>query len=136
MKRLALIDKDSKQVVNVIMAEPDEIDPYWLTAVSDTANIGDTYDGTEFIKPESNVTISLEEQRTMDMLLGFNYNGTYVSVTKEDCDGVSVVSQSFNRGIYSTTNIRFKNGAILPMTVGEFLKFELTFLAERARFFS
>lgn len=69
------------------------------------------------------------------MLKGFEYNGTDISVTKDDGDGMVQVKASFELGLTSTV-IHFTNGSKLPMTAEEFPKFALQFVTERGKFFS
>lgn len=74
------------------------------------------------------------------MMQGFKYgvnaDGTdrYISVTKDDGDGMVQVKTSFEFGLTSTI-IHFANGTKLPMTAEEFPAFALQFVTERGKFF-
>lgn len=75
------------------------------------------------------------------MMQGFKYgvnaDGTdrYISVTKDDGDGMVQVKTSFEFGLTSTV-IHFANGTKLPMTAEEFPAFALQFVTERGKFFA
>lgn len=86
---------------------------------------------------------ALEAAQARDdaMLQGFIYgtntDGTdrYISVTKDDGDGMVQVKVSFELGLTSTV-IHFANGSKLPMSAEEFPTFALQFVTERGKFFS
>lgn len=93
------------------------------------------------------------ELRDKAMLLGFkhgtNADGTdrYISVTKDDGDGMMQVEATFKRLRDAITNgelppeteiktvIHFKNGTKLPIAEAEFESFSLLFILERGKFF-
>ncbi len=87
------------------------------------------------------------------MMRGFKYgsnpDGTdrYISVTKDDGDGMMQVDATFKRLRNAITNgelpsdteiktvIHFKNGTKLPITEAEYSSFSLLFVIERGKFF-
>lgn len=72
--------------------------------------------------------------RKQSMLDGADYNGTVVSLTKDDGDGLVQVKSAFELGLTDTV-IHFDNGAKLPMGVAEFPAFASWFVTERNKFF-
>lgn len=68
------------------------------------------------------------------MLLGVDYQGSMISLTDVDGNGMLQVKAAFEMGLPSTT-IHFKNGTKLPMTAASFSAFALWFVTERNRFF-
>jgi len=79
----------------------------------------------------------LEKELLRDnlMLQGKEYNGSIISFTKEDGDGVVQVKIAFEMGLQETI-IHFKCGTKLPMKVQDFNEFALWFIQERDKFFS
>jgi len=72
--------------------------------------------------------------RAEAMLSGADYNGTTVSLTKDDGDGLVQVKSGFEMGLTETV-IHFENGVKMPMTAEEFPEFALWFVNERNKFF-
>lgn len=72
--------------------------------------------------------------RDQAMLTGVDYQGSMISLTKDDGDGIMQVSMGFSLD-QSPTVIHFKNGTKLPMTIEEFPTFALWFVKERKKFF-
>lgn len=68
------------------------------------------------------------------MLTGIDYQGSMISLTDVDGNGMLQVKAAFEMGLPSTT-IHFKNGTKLPMTAADFPAFALWFVTERNRFF-
>lgn len=95
------------------------------------------------ITPKTQAQLDAEASQARDdaMLQGFiygtNVDGTdrYISVTKDDGDGMVQVKASFELGLTSTV-IHFSNGSKLPMSAEEFPAFALQFVTERGKFFS
>jgi hypothetical protein len=82
--------------------------------------------------------ITSSETRKQQMLEGdiYTLDGTdyRVSFTKDDGDGMIQVKISFELGMQST-NIRFDNGTVMPMTADKFLEFSTWFVDKRNKFF-
>lgn len=72
--------------------------------------------------------------RDQAMLTGVDYQGSMISLTDVDGNGMLQVKAAFEMGLPSTT-IHFKNGTKLPMTAADFTAFALWFVTERNRFF-
>lgn len=75
-----------------------------------------------------------ENARSEAMLLGFEYKGYKVSVTKGDGDALLQVKAAFEFGLNETI-IHFKNGVNMPITSTEFNDFALAFVTERNKYF-
>ncbi|MFY9141559.1 hypothetical protein [Sulfuricurvum sp.] len=96
----------------------------------------------EYVPQKTQVQLDNEMAQVRDdaMLQGFiygtNIDGTdrYISVTKDDGDGMVQVKMGFDLDP-SPTVIHFKNGSNLPMTIEEFATFAPLFVAERKKFF-
>lgn len=69
------------------------------------------------------------------MLIGADYQGSMISLTDVDGNGVLQVKAAFEMGLTATT-IHFKNGTKLPMAAADFPTFALWFVTERGKFFS
>jgi len=76
-----------------------------------------------------------DRARSKAMLDGVDYNGTVVSLTKSDGDGLVQVKSGFELGLTDTV-IHFENGSKLPMNVADFPEFALWFVNERNKFFT
>jgi len=85
-------------------------------------------------KAEKTLQQEASKLREVNMLTGFTYNGTQISVTSEDGNGLLQVKSSFELGLTETV-IHFKNGSKLPITATEFPEFALAFATERAKYF-
>lgn len=72
--------------------------------------------------------------RDQAMLTGIDYQGSMISLTDVDGNGMLQVKAAFEMGLPSTT-IHFKNGTKLAMTAADFSAFALWFVTERNRFF-
>lgn len=72
--------------------------------------------------------------RDQAMLTGIDYQGSMISLTDVDGNGMLQVKAAFEMGL-PTTTIHFKNGTKLPMTAADFPAFALWFVTERNRFF-
>lgn len=72
--------------------------------------------------------------RDQAMLTGIDYQGSMISLTDVDGNGMLQVKAAFEMGLPSTT-IHFKNGTKLAMTAADFPAFALWFVTERNRFF-
>lgn len=97
-------------------ATPEEVAQY---------EVGRTADQTE---KEAN------DLRDKAMLDGVEYQGSMISLTDVDGNGMLQVKAAFEMGLSETT-IHFKNGTKLPMTAANFSAFALWFVTERNRFF-
>lgn len=78
--------------------------------------------------------VEADKARDKAMLDGLDYNGTVVSFTKNDGDGLIQVKNAFEMGLTDTI-IHFDNGSKLPMNVLNFPDFALWFVTERNKFF-
>lgn len=78
--------------------------------------------------------IEANNLRDQAMLTGIDYQGSMISLTDVDGNGMLQVKAAFEMGLLSTT-IHFKNGTKLPMTAANFSAFALWFVTERNRFF-
>lgn len=83
---------------------------------------------------EEALTAVTSAERKAKMLEGEDYNGTIVSFTKEDGDGLVQAKLAFELGIEST-NLKFENGNTLPITKEEFTDFAIWFASKRNQFF-
>ena len=130
---------------NTIQSRSKQVDDTWLPLSGlETKEDGSYYDyykqdGTPDLIKEQELLDAKEledadKARTQAMLNGANYNGTVVSLTKDDGDGLVQVKSGFELGLTDTV-IHFENGAKLPMTVAEFPAFALWFVNERNKFF-
>lgn len=72
--------------------------------------------------------------RDKAMLTGIDYQGSMISLTDVDGNGMLQVKAAFEMGLPATM-IHFKNGTKLPMTATDFPAFALWFVTERNRFF-
>jgi len=84
---------------------------------------------------DAKVLEEADKARSKAMLDGVDYNGTVVSLTKSDGDGLVQVKSGFELGLTDTV-IHFENGAKLPMNVADFPEFALWFVNERNKFFT
>lgn len=83
------------------------------------------------------VEIAKEEAsrlRDQAMLTGVDYQGSMISLTDVDGNGMLQVKAAFEMGLPATT-IHFKNDTKLPMAAADFPAFALWFVTERNRFF-
>jgi len=102
-------------------------------------------------KYDANMASKARDDAMMQgFVYGINLDGTdrYISVTKDDGDGMMQVDATFKRLRAAVTNgelppeteiktvIHFKNGAKLTITEAEFSSFSLLFVIERGKFFS
>lgn len=78
--------------------------------------------------------IEANNLRDKAMLIGVDYQGSMISLTDMDGNGMLQVKAAFEMGLPSTT-IHFKNSTKLPMTAADFPAFALWFVTERNRFF-
>jgi hypothetical protein len=128
-----------------IQSRSKQVDDTWLPLSGlETKEDGSYYDyynqdGTPDLAKEQKLVDAkaLEEAdkaRTQAMLEGSDYNGTVVSLTKSDGDGLVQVKSGFELGLTDTV-IHFENGAKLPMNVSDFPTFALWFVNERNKFF-
>lgn len=72
--------------------------------------------------------------RDQAMLTGIDYQGSMISLTDVDGNGMLQVKAAFEMGLTATT-IHFKNDTKLAMTAANFPAFALWFVTERNRFF-
>jgi len=68
------------------------------------------------------------------MLTGFDYNGTMISVTAEDGNGLVQVKTAFDMGLTETV-FKLENGNSLLLNNDNFNEFATVFIAERNKFF-
>lgn len=78
--------------------------------------------------------IEANDLRDKAMLTGVDYQGSMISLTEVDGNGMLQVKAAFEMGLAATT-IHFKNGTKLAMTATAFPAFALWFVTERNRFF-
>lgn len=88
------------------------------------------------ITPKTQEQLAQEANNLRDqaMLTGIDYQGSMISLTDVDGNGMLQVKAAFEMGLTATT-IHFKNGTKLSMTAADFPAFALWFVTERNRFF-
>jgi len=72
--------------------------------------------------------------RDAAMLSGVDYQGSMISLTYDDGNGMLQAKAGFEMGL-TTTTIHFKNGTKLPMSAANFPSFAQWFVTERNKFF-
>ena len=78
-------------------------------------SVGDGQGGNYAIAEAKVAEIVVADAVEEAKLVGFDYNGTMVSATSDDQNGLAAVFIAISNGFTTTTNFHFSNGSVLAI---------------------